>query len=303
MVSLRPLALVVLIPLAVPGAEPRNLPNFKNISPNFRNLVYDPENGRAISPVSRLWNANWGGYVLFDWDTYFAAFMYSLYDEDLAYANAVEVTKGWTRGGFVPNFASAYRLKSEDRSQPPVGSLMALAIYERHRKAWFLREVYDELLAWNRWWPGARGCGGGALCWGSDPVVQTLDGSAHTWQAALYESGLDNSPMYDGVPFDAATSRLQLADVGLTALYVADCSALTEIATTLGHASEAAELRARGESFADALRGMWDEKSGIFLNRRGDVGEASPKLSPTSFYPLIARVPTPAQARTPGRSR
>ena len=85
------------------------------------NLVYDPENDRAISPVSRLWNANWGGYVLFDWDTYFAAFMYSLYDEDLAYANAVEVTKGWTRHGFVPNFASAYGLKSEDRSQPPVG--------------------------------------------------------------------------------------------------------------------------------------------------------------------------------------
>ena len=52
--------------------------------------------------MSRLWNANWGGYVLFDWDTYFAAFMYALFDEDLAYANAVEVTKGWTRRGFVP---------------------------------------------------------------------------------------------------------------------------------------------------------------------------------------------------------
>jgi hypothetical protein len=261
------------------------------------NLVYDPENERAISPVSRLWNANWGGYVLFDWDTYFASFMYSLYDEDLAYANAVEVTKGWTRAGFVPNFASAYRLKSEDRSQPPVGSLMTLAIYERHRKAWFLQEVYDELLAWNRWWPGARECAGGALCWGSDAAAQTLDGSAHTWQAALFESGLDNSPMYDDVPFDAATSRLELADVGLTALYVADCNALAEIATTLGRTTDAAELRARGEKYATALRGMWDEKAGIYLNRRSDTGEPSPKLSPTNFYPLIARVPTPAQAR------
>jgi neutral trehalase len=223
--------------------------------------------------------------------------MYSLYDEDLAYANAVEVTKGWTRGGFVPNFASAYRLKSEDRSQPPVGSLMALAIYERHRRGWFLREVYDELLAWNRWWPGARECAGGALCWGSNAVPQTLDGTAHSWQAALYESGLDNSPMYDDVPFDAGTSRLELADVGLTALYVADCNALAAIATTLGHTTDAAELRARGEKYAAALRRMWDQKAGIFLNRRSDTGEPSPKLSPTSFYPLIARVATPAQAR------
>jgi putative isomerase len=259
------------------------------------NLVYDPENDRAISPVSRLWNANWGGYVLFDWDTYFAAFMYSLYDEDLAFANAVEVTKGWTKRGFVPNFASAYGLKSEDRSQPPVGSLMVLEIHKRHPKRFFLEEVYDELLAWNRWWPGARTCPGG-LCWGSDPEVQVLDGTMHTWQAALYESGLDNSPMYDGVPFDPRTSLLQQTDVGLTALYVADCRALADIAEMLGRTADASELRARGETYAAALRGLWDAKAGIYLDRRTDTGEASPKLSPTHFYPLVAKVPAPEQA-------
>jgi len=260
------------------------------------NLVYDPENDRAISPVSRLWNANWGGYVLFDWDTYFAAFMYSLYDEDLAFANAVEVTKGWTRRGFVPNFASAYGLKSEDRSQPPVGSLMVREIHRRHPQRWFLEEVYDELLAWNRWWPGARGCGG-ALCWGSDPEAQTLDGVVHTWQAALYESGLDNSPMYDGVPFDPKANRLEQQDVGLTALYVADCRALAEIAGILGRTADVAELQARGDAYAAALRGLWDEKAGIYLDRRTDSGDPSPRLSPTHFYPLLAKVPTPEQAR------
>ncbi len=121
------------------------------------NLTYDPETDRAISPVSRMWSAGWGGYVLFDWDTYFASFMYGLYNQDLAFANAVEVTKGITRrGGFIPNCASAYNIKSEDRSQPPVGSLMVLEIYKRHKERWFLSEVYDELLRWNRWWPTAR---------------------------------------------------------------------------------------------------------------------------------------------------
>jgi putative isomerase len=188
-------------------------------------------------------------------------------------------------------------LKSEDRSQPPVGSLMVLEIYRRQRERWFLEEVYDELLAWNRWWPGARECPGGALCWGSDPAAQVLDGTADTWQAALYESGLDNSPMYDDVPFDKSSHRLQLADVGLTALYVADCDALAEIARTLGRPADAAELDRRARRYAAALRAMWDEKSGSYLNRRCDTGEPSPKLSPTSFYPLIARVPSPAQAQ------
>ncbi|MGD0137099.1 MAG: hypothetical protein ABSE57_34070, partial [Bryobacteraceae bacterium] len=35
--------------------------------------IYDPEKKRVISPVSRVWSVGWGGYVLFDWDTFFAA--------------------------------------------------------------------------------------------------------------------------------------------------------------------------------------------------------------------------------------
>jgi neutral trehalase len=102
--------------------------------------------------------------------------------------------------------------------------------------------------------------------------------------------------MYDGVPFDEKTHLLRMADVGLTGLYVADCRALAEIATLVGRAADADELRSRGERYASALRGLWDEKAGIYRNRRTDTGEASPKVSPTSFYPLLARVPTPAQA-------
>ena len=260
------------------------------------NLTYDPENDRAISPVSRAWSANWGGYVLFDWDTYFASFMYSLYNRDLAFANAVEVTKGITKRGFVPNCASAYRIQSDDRSQPPVGSLMALEIYKRHPERWFLAEVYDELLRWNRWWPTARDHAG-LLSWGSDNVPQLVDGTVHNFQAALYESGLDNSPMYDGVPFNPQTNLLEISDVGLNALYVADCQALEEIARILGREEDRRELRGREGKYTAALATLWDEKAGIYLNRRTDTGEASSRLSPTNFYPLIAKAPTPVQAR------
>ena len=259
------------------------------------NLTYDPANDRAISPVSRMWSAGWGGYVLFDWDTYFAAFMYGLYNRDLAFANAVEVTKGITRRGFIPNCYSAYNIHSDDRSQPPVGSLVALELYKRHKERWFLAEVYDELLRWNRWWPTARDANG-LLAWGSDDVPQLVDGITHNFQAALFESGLDNSPMYDGVPFNPRTNRLEMADVGLNALYVADCRALAEIATILGKPEDALELETRGNRYAASLGTLWDEKTGMYLNKRTDTGESSTRLSPTNFYPLIAKVPTQQQA-------
>jgi putative isomerase len=259
------------------------------------NLTYDPENDRAIAPVSRMWSAYWGGYVLFDWDTYFASFMYGLYNRDLAFANAVEVTKGITRRGFVPNCASAYGIQSDDRSQPPVGSLMVLEIYKRHKEGWFLAEVYDELLRWNRWWPGARD-NKGLLAWGSDNEPQLVDGTIHNFQAALFESGLDNSPMYDGVPFNPLTNQLEMSDVGLNALYVADCRALAEIAGVLGKSADQRELLERGNKYAAALGTLWDDTAGIYLNKRTDTGEKSPRLSPTSFYPLIAKVATREQA-------
>ena len=260
------------------------------------NLTYDPENGRAISPVSRSWSAGWGGYVLFDWDTYFASFMYSLYNRDLAFANAVEITKSITKRGFIPNAASAYDIRTDDRSQPPVGSLIAMEIYKRYPERWFLAELYDELLRWNRWWPTARDHAG-LLSWGSDEVPQLVDGTVHNFQAALFESGLDNSPMYDGVPFNPKTNLLEISDVGLNALYVADCRALEEMARILGHEDDRRELQARGDKYAAALATLWDDKSGMYLNRRTDTGEFSSRLSPTNFYPLIAKVPTQEQAR------
>lgn len=80
--------------------------------------IYDPEKMRVISPVSRVWSVNWGGYVLFDWDTFFAATLASIGDKDLAYANALEILREETPEGFVPNYARAGGWKSSDRSEP-----------------------------------------------------------------------------------------------------------------------------------------------------------------------------------------
>jgi hypothetical protein len=262
--------------------------------------IYDPLHDRVISPVSRIWNCNWGGYVMFCWDSYFAAAMAAVDHKDLACANAIEVTREGIANEFVPNFVSPSGYQSRDRSQPPVGSLTALQIYERYREQWFLAELFDDLLTWNRWWPKARQVDG-LLAWGSHPYAPVVGngGETHTVNerfGAALESGLDNAPMYDDVPFDTDRHVLLLQDVGLNSLYVRDCEALAEIAAILGR-PEAAELRARAEQFRTGLQRLWDEKTGLFLNRRTDTGAFDPRLSPTHFYPLLAGAATPAQAQ------
>ena len=262
--------------------------------------IYDPLYNRVVSTVSRLWNASYGGYVLFCWDTYFAAFIAAIDNKDLAYANAIEITREKTESGFVPNVAASNGFKSRDRSQPPVGAMVVWELYQRYGDRWLLEEVFDDLLTWNRWWIAHR-VTDGLLCWGSDPFTPVLDGY---WElhgvnerfGGALESGLDNSPMYDDIPFDSATHQLALADVGLNGLYLMDCRALAAMAEVLGKTAETQELRERIDAFSSKLQTLWDEESGIFLNRRTATGEASHRISPTNFYPLTGGAATPAQA-------
>ena len=261
--------------------------------------IYDPENHRVISPVSRIWSVNWGGFVLFDWDTFFASSLAAVGDKDLAYANVVEILREETPAGFVPNYARAGGWKSTDRSEPPVGAVTVLHLFEQFHDRWLLEETFEPLLRWNRWWAANRDVGG-YLVWGSDPSAEPIDADDNwrgTREGAILESGLDNSPMYDDAPFNSTTHRLQLGDVGLMSLYVADCDALATIADTLGKASEARELRERGNRYRAELATMWDERAGIFLNRDLATGQPSYRLSPTNFYPLLARAASPLQAR------
>jgi hypothetical protein len=262
--------------------------------------IYEPEKNRVISPVSRVWSVGWGGYVLFDWDTFFAATLASIGDKDLAYANALETLKEETAQGFVPNYARSGGWKSSDRSEPPVGAIAVLGLYKKFYDRWVLEEAFEPLLKWNRWWAAHRDIDG-YLAWGSDgenAPANLDDGSRGTWQGAIYESGLDNSPMYDGSFYNKTTHLVEFADVGLMSLYVADCDALAEIAETLGKADEAGELRGRSARYKAKLETMWDAKAGIFLNKDLHTGQSSTRLSPANFYPLMAHAATLEQAKS-----
>ena len=260
------------------------------------NTVYEPRHERVVPTVGRLWNREYGGVALFGWDNFFLGYLAALEGRDLALAGIVEHLRGHTPEGFLPNDNRGNGSKSWDRSQPPVGAIMVREVYRRFPERWFLEAAFEPLLGWNRWWPEARK-NGGLLSYGSheaknpfaEPVVRTKT-------AAGYESGMDDSPMYEDVPFNREKDVLELQDVGLTSLYIADCRALAELARLLGRESEAGELEERAATFSDALDGLWDEGKGYYLNYRTDLDRFSERRSPTLFYPLLAGVTSETRA-------
>ncbi len=260
------------------------------------NTIYEPVKDRVLSTVSRTWNENRGGYGLFCWDNFFMAYLCAIDNKELAFANVIEHLNDMTEEGFVPNNSQGNGRMSWDRSQPPVGGIMTREIYKQYPEQWFLEATFDKLLTWNRWWMTRR-YHEGMLCWGSHQSINPFNDKAHNNHlAAVLESGLDDSPMYDDVPFDAELGILLLHDVGLNSLYVADCEALAEMAMEIGREEEAQELTERAGMIREQLKTLWNEEKGIFMNRRTDTGAFVEKYSPTLFYALMAKAATPEQA-------
>lgn len=261
------------------------------------NTIYEPKHDRVITTVGRLWNRDYGGYCLFGWDNFFLSYLTSLYSRDLSYANFIEHLRSMTYEGFIPNDDRGNGTKSWDHSQPPVGSLMLKEIYKRYPEKWLLRVSFPALLRWNRWWFQAR-MNDGLLSYGSNIAKNPYDAPfTHTKFTAGYESGMDDSPMYENVPFNGKKNTLELQDVGLNSLYIADCNALVEIANVLGYRKDAQEIAARAHAIQSGMANLWDPKVGLYLNRRTDTGKLSDEISPTMFYPLIARMVDPSRAK------
>ncbi|MGD8452622.1 MAG: trehalase family glycosidase [Phycisphaerae bacterium] len=263
------------------------------------NTLYDTRRRLVSSPVSRDWMADWRGVTVFCWDTYFVGAMIAHAFPELARLNFETVTAAIDELGHVPNYYMAHGAASFDRSMPPIGAYIVWKTQAaRPDTAWLLR-MYRPLCRWHAYWMAHRdGNGDGLLEWGSDAapafefpqLLQDNPQLQHSAKCAMYESGLDNSPMYDDVPFNAQTNTFELADIGLSSYYALDCEALARIAAALGRKSDAARYQREYETMARRINEtLWDEEAGIYANRHWD-GRFSRRWSPTSFFPLLAGV-------------
>lgn len=211
--------------------------------------------------------------------------------KDLAYSSLIQTVRSRTAKGFIPNF-SAGGSKSQDRSEPPLGAKVLETIYEKYNESWLVELLWDDLAIQVDWFWSNRRLDG-FIVLGSDPVAYPNTHSTNTMQGARYESGLDNSPMYDGNFFQ--DGLMQMYDVGMTSLVLQECDSLISLAKAIG--KETTELEYRSKSLRQSLVTLWDEEDGIFSNQFPN-GTYSKRRSPTSFYPLLSTVATDAQAES-----
>lgn len=269
------------------------------------NTIYDHVKERICSPVSRSWcvqnGKGFGSYVLFEWDTFFSALMGATYSRAFPRWQISAIFQEMTSDGMIPNFGSE-RGGSPDRSQPPVGSYCILKLYQQFQDKKLLERYYEPLVRWNQWWFKNRdGNRDGLLEWGSNPNPEGEDrgyfDNGNTITCAMFESGLDNSPMYDDVAYNKKTNTMELADVGLNSLYALDCKCLAVISHICDRISEEKFYHAEFQRVKGLMNdNMYDPDTGMYCNLHWN-GEKDYRFSPTNFYPLLAGIPSDGQAK------
>ena len=278
--------------------------------------VYTPYEG-IVLVVSRRWDFGFG-YVLFEWDSFFSVVMLSSLRSPLAkqvllstYLQVVKTRTITPDGlGFIPNYASG-TIASRDRTEPPIGARTLLSLLHTYTAndtdmRWLIPLTFPDLHTETSWFFAHRRIAPlGLIGLGSDPNPPIFgDIEYNDMQAARYESGLDNSPMYDDdALFNNQTHLMEQYDVGMTALTVAACASLLQLVDGMGGVGGVgvgdevvADLKAKVTLMGGLTEQLWDDRQGIYVNVRARDGMYSRRLSPTSFFPMIAGLPSVAQA-------
>lgn len=154
----------------------------------------------------------------------------------------------------------------------------------------------QDLLNWNTWmYKRRRETPLGLLSWGSDPYPYAPDGTASAITGtggggANLESGLDNGPVMDGVPFNQTGLYLQDEyDVGYTGMFLMDCKAQIALAKMIGRDDAVTTLQSRFDTVnAAMLANLWNSSAGYFQNRLSKDLSPVERMAPTHFYPLLA---------------
>jgi len=182
------------------------------------------------------------------WDQFFHAIAYRHIDAKLAEDQIRIVLDHQREDGMLPDAIHDEGLVThltlpvdEDVTKPPLGAWAALKLYETSGHLDFLKEVWDALTRWHRWWWDYSSDGHG-LCEYRHP----------------FSSGLDDSPLWDyGMPVTAPDLN--------TYLY-RQMESLATIADLIGKPQAAAQYRADAVDVARRVHErLWNAEKGVFM--------------------------------------
>jgi glycogen debranching enzyme len=173
--------------------------------------------------------------------------------------------------------------------------------YQRHADVDLLKWAYPRLKKWHEWWfkiaamVNLRGMET-AMAYLNGAVIRVgFLGRRPRLSAAGKVGKWMTTALYDDAKYDPNTYTMDLDDVGLNSV---------RARFRMFGQNRADSRRSRhSHKFAadyDRIRGqrqkLWNEKDGMYENRFWD-GHFSKRLSPTNFYPMLAGIATPEQAK------
>jgi hypothetical protein len=277
-------------------------------------VLYQPGQHRLYAPAGRNWifprpEGGPDDWTVFSGGSFLTPLGLALESQKLASDALRAVLETQYPNGNIPNWRSRSS-GSADRSQPPIGAFVALKLFERLGDLQLLRQAYPYLQRWHEFWTAPRpngpprrdGNDDGLLEWGSDAAlvgkgVPSWEKSASGRMRAGWESGQDDLPVWDDVPFNAASGTLAMNCVDLNSLYALDAWCLAEIASVLDQPVDAERYRQQYERMKALVNAkLWDETEGFYCDRYWD-GRFSAHKAASGFFPLLARIPDDARAQ------
>jgi putative isomerase len=211
------------------------------------------------------------------WDSAFHAPAYARLDPAWGHDALLAVLKMQREDGFIAHMMRP--MDTSEITQPPVLAWSCWQVYQVTRDQAFLTTTYPALCRYLEWNLRHRDWNrNGLLGWLIESNRQSRSG----------ESGMDNSPRFDG---QGAWDH-----VDFNAYAVSDMRCVARIARELGKEAQAAQWEHRASALAARMnRFLWDEESGFYYDRSVD-GEWLRLKSNAGFLPMWAGVASPQQA-------
>ena len=212
------------------------------------------------------------------WDSVFHALAMVTYNEELAKDSIRAVISQQREDGFIPAMMNPYA--RVDQTQPQVIAWGVWEVYQKTKDRAFLEECVDSLekyLTWNK--INRDSNGNGLLEWFTEPEYT---------ESKCGESGQDNSPRFE---FDE-----EMDAVDFSAFQVHDAEYLAKIYKELGDTLQEEKWLAECDKLRNVMNELlWHENTGTYYDRLMS-GKLTKVLTPSSFFPMFAGVPSKEQA-------
>ncbi len=221
----------------------------------------------------------WPHKMTWLWDTVFHAMGLRHFEPQYARDSISAIFDVQQPSGFIPHAASPYYISHI--TQPPILGFGIKMMMQSHPDPEWERGLYPKLARFIEWVMANRDSDGAGLVeWYIEACENCRSG----------ESGMDNSPRFDGA--------IQLDAPDFNAFLALECEILADMAARFDTAEAAAYWTGHHTRLCKLINErLWDQEKNFYFDYDVVAGKRLDMLASSGFLPLICGAPTAEQAK------